>query len=188
MLKCIMINLLPSQEKKELKSAELWRLVSILGNLLLLFLIFNILIFFSIKVNIQSKTEQRNVLVELEKKEMMVPEVQQLRERVKTTNDDILKLNYFYQGQISLIEIFQKIAKILPQGAYLNSLSYQQASSQISLSGFCPTQKDLFEFKKDLERQEEFSDIYFPLFNWIQQTDIDFQVTFKIASEQSEEK
>ncbi|MBZ9569852.1 PilN domain-containing protein [Patescibacteria group bacterium] len=172
------INLLPLKAKTELFEEEVGKLIIILGVLILIFLFSLTLILFSVKSHISGQVGSQKTLVDLEKKQFEIPETQTIREKIILINQNLLKLNSFYQEQINLTETFKKISEILPPEMYLTVFSYQKETFQISLSGFAPNRETLFEFKKNLEK--EFPDSYFPPQNWIKSTDIDFQVNFKI--------
>lgn len=172
-------NLLPPQAKTELADQKVQKLVIIWGSLVLVFLISLTLILFSVKTYISGQADYQQTLVDLEQKQLEVPEIQNLREKVRLANQNLLKLDSFYEQQIHLTEVFEKISQILPQKMYLTGFSYQKTNSQLSLSGFAPRRETLLEFKKNLEK--EFPNPYFPPQNWIKPTDIDFQVSFKIS-------
>ena len=184
------INLLPSKAKTELFEEEIKRLIIILGGLVLSFLISLTLILFSteiyISAKVSSKRSQRDILEE----QLGAPDIQNLKEKITKTNQDLSKLNSFYEGQIDLVEIFEKISEILLPNMYLTNFSYQKTTTQpppseekyiaqISLSGYAPNRETLLEFKKNLEKK--FPNPYFPPQNWIKSKDIDFQVNFQIA-------
>lgn len=172
------INLLPFQAKTELLEEEIKKLIIILGALILVFLFSLTLILFSIKSYISSQVTFHKILADMEKERLETPEIQTIKEETTLANKNLLKLNSFYQQQINLTEVFKKISEVLPSEMYLTSFSYQKDNFQVSLSGFAPNREALLGFKKDLEK--EFPDPYFPPQNWIQSTDIDFQVRFKI--------
>ncbi|MBZ9572049.1 PilN domain-containing protein [Patescibacteria group bacterium] len=177
-----MINLLPPKEKTDLIQEENWKLVLILGILVLISLFCLASILFAIKINISGKVEFQKTLVDREEKKFKTFEIEALREKITSANQDLSKLNSFYQSQTNLTEILEKISGVFPEGMYLNSLSYQKETSQISLSGFAQNRETLFDFKKNLEKEKRVSEIYFPPQNWVKPTEIDFQVNFKITS------
>ena len=176
-----MINLLPPQYKEELKQEENYRLILILGILILIFLISLILILFSTEIYIQGQVKSAKILVDLEEEHFQTSEIQLLREKIILANQNLTKLNSFYQTQISSTEILEKISETFPSGIYLTSLSFQKSTSQISLFGFSPTRETLFKFKENLEERKEFTEIYFPPSNWVKPTNINFQVTFEVT-------
>lgn len=175
-----MINLLPSQYQKESDREENWRIVMILGTLLLLFLISLVLILFSIKIYLQGQIESQKILVGLEERIVKDLEGQILLEKIRSVNQDLAKLSSFYQKEIRPSEILEKISQTLSPSMYLTSFFWQRAISQITLSGLAPTREILFQFKKNLEAKKEFTEIFFPPHNWIKGFDIDFNVNFKL--------
>lgn len=175
-----MINLLPPQYKIEFRQEENFRLILTLGILILFFLVSLILILISVKIYLWEQVETTKILVNLEEKYFQTPETKVLQEKIRLANQNLSKLNSFYQGRTDSTEILEKISETLPSGIYLTNFSWQKSTSQIAISGFCPNQKTLFEFKKNLEKQKEFSEVYFPLSNWIKSKDIDFDATFKV--------
>ncbi|TSC75837.1 MAG: hypothetical protein G01um101430_7 [Parcubacteria group bacterium Gr01-1014_30] len=177
----MIINLLPPQQKRELRQEELFRAVLILGIVLLFFLASLILILFSIKIYIQSVTHSLETLVQAEQKLLHTAELQELRQVTDSNNREILDLKSFYEKQIYSLPVLNKLFEALPEGISLTSLSWQRESGQVVISGFSPSRDVLLSLRNRLEAQEEFSEVYFPPQNWIKPENIDFQTTFKIA-------
>jgi len=170
-------------EKKKRMAAILWFLV-------LFFLSCLILVLFSIKAYLQIQLEaQKALLLEIEKK-FAESEAWDLREKINSINLTLTKLESFYQQKIYLTEILEKVSNILPRRIYLTNLSAvfsntEEFGFKISLSGFAPTRESLFEFKKDLEKETDFKEIYFPPTNWVDPVDINFFVTFQTSNRQT---
>lgn len=174
-----MINLLPSEQKEELKQEENFKIVLILGILFLSLLFSLILILFSIKTSILGEFEVQKIYLEEREKELKSAEIQELEEKIKELNQSLLELDSFYQGEIGLTGILEKISKTIPKNTYLTNINFNSVFSQFSLSGFCLNRETLLELKKNLEK-EKFKEIYFPPTNWVTPNDINFSVTFKI--------
>jgi Tfp pilus assembly protein PilN len=175
-----MINLLPPQQKEELLQEEKFKLVLILGILFLIFLICLILILFSIKIYISGEVETQKILLSQEEERFKGTQTQNLEEKIISSNQILSKLSSFYSRQISLTEVLEKISQGLPSGAYLTIFNFNSENNQVSLSGFSSSREILLEFKKNLEKEENFQEIYCPPSNWVKPTDIDFVVNFKI--------
>jgi len=175
-----MINLLSPQQKRELLEEERFRLILILGILFLVFLILLSLILLSINIYILGQAEFQKILASSEKKEFP-QRFKTLKEELTLINQDLSKVDSFYQSQFQLTEFLKRISEIIPEGVYLKSFSYQKGNSQITFSGFSPTVGALVDFKDNLEKQKDFKEIRFPPAVWIKLTDIDFEVNFKIA-------
>ncbi len=179
-----MINLLPPQQKEELQQEENWKLVLILGVVILAFLISFVFILFSIKIFLSSQLEVQKIFLNQQKSQD--PQLQKLEEEIINSNKIFSALNSFYQKEINLPEILEKIEKTLPATTTLTSFNFDHFSkegyvAQISLSGYSPTREVLLEFKKNLENQKSFKEIYFQPEDWVTPTDINFSVNFKIT-------
>lgn len=181
-----MINLLPPVEKEKLALEKKKRIIIILWALVLFFLVCLILILFSIKIYLRSQVEsQKAFLIEAEK-EFEQSEIQDFREKVSSVNLTLTKLYSFYQQKIYFSQILEKISQALPSEAYLTNLSAvfcpdgEKGNVRVSLSGFVSTRETLFEFKKNLEKESNFKEISFPPANWVEPTDINFFINFKI--------
>ncbi len=173
-----MINLLPLKEKTELLREETKKLIVIIGVVILISLISLILILFSVKSYIWGQAEAAKIILAGAQKEFKSSEFQDLQEKITLTNLSFSKLKSFYQQQSYFIETLERISNILPKTIYLYNLSLTKA--QVSLSGFAPNRETLFEFKRTLEAQPCFQEVYFPPSSWIKPENIDFFVSFKI--------
>lgn len=174
-----MINLLPPQQKQELLGEERFKLILILEILFLVFLILLSLILLSIKIYISGQSDFQKILANLGEKELSQSKA--LKEKLNSINQDLSKIDSFYERQFNLTEFLERISKIIPEEIYLKSFSYQKDTSQITISGFSPTVEVLVDFKESLEKQEDFKEIHFPSDVWIKLVDIDFDLTFKIT-------
>lgn len=182
-----MINLLLPEEKRTLQEEEKWKSTMILGILILVFLIWLSLILFSIKTFISGGVEAQKILYDQREKEFENPKIQSLQSNLTTFNLTLSRLDTFYQGQLNLTDILEKISKTLPVGTHLTSLSLSPKIEKkkeyllnCALAGFSPTQVKLLKFKENLEKEERFSEINFPLTNWVKPIDINFTVNFQI--------
>lgn len=181
-----MINLLPPENKKELLKEEQYKIVLILGIFVLLFLISFSLILFSIKIYVSSQLEAERVLLEQSQKEMKFSQIQELEGKVKSINQNLFKLDTFYQDQVALIKLFGEISEIFPSGVYLNTISVKSLEEKdnkflVSLSGFSPSRELLIELENNIETKKSFfKNPVLPQSVWTKPTDIDFSLNFEI--------
>ena len=171
-----MINLLPPQEKQELLQEEKYRLVLILCCLVLIFLISLSLILLSLKIHISGQSDSQRILVRATEKQFQSSQMQKLETEINLINKNLAKLDSFYQNQVSFAGVLEKISEIIPEGMYLTSLALNK--KEVSLGGFSPSREILFEFKKRLEQESAFEEVYFPPASWV--TPKDFTATFKL--------
>lgn len=175
-----MINLLPPEQKKELEQEEIFKLVLILGIVILAFLFSLVLILFSIKTSLLVDLNTQEIYIEQEQKELEKPEMRELEAKIKKNNSTLSKLEIFYQSQPNLTLILEKIYRTLPEEIYLTSFNFNPQVSQVSLDGFSPTREILIRFRENLEGTKGFKEIEFPPTSWVYLTDIKFSVNFKI--------
>jgi len=183
-----MINLLPQQQKDELKEEESFKLVLILEIVVLAFLISLFLILFSIKILIEGQLDAQKFFLEQKQKQTENMQLQSFTERIKSLNSTLAKFNAFYQEELDLVKISEIVTDTLPPGIYLTSLNFNRStdsekneySGKISLTGHSPARQDLIDLKKKLEAEEKFGEVYFPPENWVEPVDINFNVSFKI--------
>lgn len=188
-----MINLLPSQQKKELAEEKKYRLVLILGIIFSLSLISLFLTLSALEIYISGQVSSQKLLVELGEKEFRASDTQKLESEIGAVNQRLLDIESFYQNQFRAKAIIERVAKILPPGVYLTqfSLSLKPADKekkremQLSLSGFSPTREILYNFKKNIEKEKDFQNIYFPSSNWIKPADVDFSLIISLNPEQT---
>ena len=179
-----MLNLLPQKEKEELIQEESFKLILILGVLILIFLICLSLILFSIGISIGGQLAIEKAL--LSQKETEISHLRDLEKEIKNLNLTFSKLDSFYQKNPNFVKILEITSKTLPPGTYLTSFNFNLPAKdkkylgEVILNGYSPTREILLEFKKNLEQEELFQEVYFPPANWVEPTDINFTVNFKI--------
>lgn len=182
-----MINLLPPIEKEFLKQEETKRLLAILGVVFLAFLICLVLILLFIGIYISSQAELKEIETLAKEKEFKQSESQVFQEKIILANSTFSQLSSFYQKNPNFSQIIEEISKTLPEGVYLTNLSFvfdlstetKNPGIQVSLSGFSPTREILFEFKKNLEKNPGFKEVYFPPTNWIKPLNVDFNLSLQ---------
>jgi len=181
-----MINLLSQEEKKEIIQEENWKLIMILGTLVLIFFICLSLILFSIKVFVSGEVEAQKILFEQKEKEIESPQMQALQQNLTAFNQTLFQLESFYGQQFNLSGFLEKLSATVPSGVYLTSLSvsnnYQEKAWEktCNLSGFSSTREKLLGFKEKLEKEGSFEKIDFPSSSWMKATDINFTLSFKL--------
>ncbi len=183
-----MINLLSPKEKEILNREERWKVIILLGIFILIFFVCLSSILFSIKTFTAGETEVQKILFSQKEKEFKSSQSQILQEQINIYNEKLLKLETFYQEQSNFAGILGKIYETLPVETYLTSLVITPPSPQLEekqgmtyhLSGFSPTREKLLEFKKNLEKEENFSEIIFPPSSWVEPVDINFAVKFNV--------
>lgn len=170
-----MINLLPPQQKKELKQEQEYKLLLILGISVIVFLVALSLMLFTVKIYISGKVQSNKIIT------AAIPQDQE--REVAEINKNFKNLNLFYARSPHSAEFFEKISKILPANTSLTSISLNFSQKEdnfpVSLQGFSPTRELLLQLKKNLDSEASFKDINFPVSNLLKPENIEFSVSFK---------
>lgn len=173
-----MINLLPPLHKEELHREEQFRLVLILGMLLMTFFICLSLSLLAIRVYVSGEIQAQDILAEAQKKEGGESRLAQIR----ALNQDIVGVSSFFANRIVLSDTIARISSALPEGAHITSLSYTPMSpgAKIALQGFAPQGEDLLQFRANLEQDPLFKNFRFPTSNWNNAINVNFSFDFEI--------
>ena len=177
-----MINLLPPQEKEDLKKEEQYKIVLILGILILVCLIYFSLILYSINIFLFGEAESQKIVYTQREKELKNPQIQAFQASLSEFNKKVSQLDSFYQNQVSFTGILGKISATIPPEISLISLSLslEEEAVKCSFSGFSPNRETLVKFKDVLEKEEGFTKVYFPPTCWVKPKDINFTIGFNI--------
>jgi Tfp pilus assembly protein PilN len=176
-----MINLLPQEQKQVILLEEKFKLVLILGIIILAFLVSFIFILISIKISLSAEMETQKINFEQKEKELKVPALQDIENKITEANAAFSQLDSFYHGQRDSIAVFEKIFNALPPSIYLDNLSFNSVSSQVFIAGFSPSREILLQLKENLEKETSFSGVYFPPTDWIEPVNINFSLNFKMG-------
>lgn len=178
-----MINLLSPEEKQHLLFEEKKKMVLILELLGFLFLVLLFLVLFSLKIYISGELKAQEIILDQQEREFESSEMKDFPETVKKANYMFDFLESFYQKRFDLLEVLSELYNLLPEGVYLDSFSYQEYTSEITISGFAKTRKRLMEFHRNLGEGPNFQDPYFPSSVWLESNDINFNSKFKLKDE-----
>jgi len=178
-----MINLLPSEEKKEILIKKKLKLVLIFELGILLFLISALFIAFSIVAYLNGEINLEKAAVVNKEEDIDLTTIADFQKETETLNKKIKSVESFYDGQTYLTPVLEKISEKLPSRSYLNNFSFTKSSKtlQINLSGFIPTREDLLAFKRNIEGDKDFKNVSFPPGNWVSPTDIEFFLSFELS-------
>ncbi|MCX6760716.1 MAG: hypothetical protein NTZ84_01235 [Candidatus Nealsonbacteria bacterium] len=181
-----MINLLPPENQKEIIQEQNWKMIIILGTLVLIFFICFSLIIFSVKIFVSGKVETQKLLLAEKEKELQASQIKSLESDIEGFNEIIFKLEVFYKNQFKITESLGKISTVFPSETYLNNLSINLQSNRdgvkqaiCNISGFSSSRENLLKLKENMEKEESFKDIYFPPANWMKATSVNFTASFK---------
>jgi len=190
-----MINLLPEKEKRELQIEEIGRKLSLIFLFILIFLLVLIFIVLALKIYILSQAKYSQGILENKEETFRSSQFLNFKQTIKETNQNLSKIKNFYDREIPITSILEKLSTLAPSTIYFTNLSFRkifqevedektgkkelEILAEIHLSGYAKNREDLFFFKKDLEAEEKFEDVYFSPSSWVIPTDIEFSLSLK---------
>ncbi len=181
-----MINLLPPQQKESLLEQTHLRLVIILGILFLSFLACLFLSMLLVKSYVLGEIETQKIILEERKRTISLN--QGVEKEIRESNILLSDLNTFYEQDVNVTKVLEKLGELLPPQTYLKEFSFNKVVNggeqerRVSLSGYCPSRESLLDFDARLEEESAFSDVTFSPSSWAKPNDIDFSVSFKVLS------
>mgnify|MGYP001578301616 CR=1 FL=1 len=187
-------NLLPPNQKEEIKNISLRKKISLV---LVLFGI-NLCILTAVIVGFRLYISEKNT--EIDKKisaleqQIKEPQFESLKKQIDTANQNLYKISNTKREQVSLVDVLEKISSLLPVNAYLQYFSFQNSFkdtenkdtkeivrnffAKVKMSGVASNRETLFLFKKSLDQEKSFQGVYFAPSSWVKPVNAELIVDF----------
>ncbi len=189
-----MINLLPPEVKKEILLERKKRVVLSNWILVLLFFVLLLSVMFLIKFYLQIQTTYLKAQLASDEQVLERNINEEIINKINSFNLSFEKLSAFYRQKIYISEVLEKISQILPNKVYLTNFSVSPdlvienendelnklVGFNVYVAGFSPTREEVLQLKANIEKEESFKKVFFPLKNWVKLTDVNFSLSFKI--------
>ncbi|OGZ61203.1 MAG: hypothetical protein A2932_00940 [Candidatus Spechtbacteria bacterium RIFCSPLOWO2_01_FULL_46_10] len=178
-----MLNFLPQTHKKVLRLRLLTRAVWACSVFIVLASIVFGTIFFA---GIQFFNIQNDALNERLAGAQSADTAQDVRE----VEEEITKLNMlmaqvaavYGQEKYDLIQIVERIARLMPQGTSLTSLNTSTGTVIVLISGKADLRSQVIALQDNLEAEKMFAEVEAPLSNLLEAEDVDFKFTITLAN------
>ena len=147
----------------------------------------------SINIYLQSQSQSQVIIFEEASKQFRGSELRGLEQEITSLNRSFTSLKEFYASKPYLIaDVLEKINKVVPEGIFLDEISFSVSANaeqeksatttaQIFLSGLAVKRSLIFDFKRNLEAQSFFDEVYFPPEDWVKPENARFSVKLKIV-------
>lgn len=175
-----MINLLPPHYKEELRRTGTLRSLLLFEIVLGLSLVCVLLILFAFQLFLQMRASSLEQEFEQERVVLEQLDRENVQGKAVALNKNARLILSFYEDQIPLSRSLRTLEETLPPQMYVTNMTWQERTSQISLAGYAQDREVLFAFRQNLEREPSFSEVFFPPSNWVEPSDIEFQVSFTV--------
>jgi Tfp pilus assembly protein PilN len=179
-----MINLLPPAEKQNLLVAKQQKIIVILGFLILIFFICLVLVLFWVNFSLASQVAAQKIFLANKQQSFEAADVKGWQEKVAKINQDLTKLDSFYQQRPSLTVFLENLSNTLGEGISSDSVSINPIKKennlfQVYLSGYTSSVDAVVKFDKNLKENKSISQVSFPSDTWLGKQNFIFSVTFQ---------
>ena len=175
----IKLNLLPPQEKKILSLEEIQRWISFYGVAVLGLLFVFIVLLMVAWLFIMVQLDWAKADLEKARQNFNSQGFKEQENKVNQINQQLGKISRAQNDYRSYLDVLAKISTLIPANIRLNAFSLNE-QKEIRLNGFTPQRELIIQFRERLEKSGFFKDIESPLSNLTQQTNITFDLKFKI--------
>lgn len=168
------LNILPKTIKKEIRIKIIYNYIKNTCGIIIILISFYSIAFLSIKLMLQM-----HFVTTVNETSLLTKSAQNFSSKVIDINEKINTIdsiqNDFYKYSVILNDFNKNISPDIN----LNNLIIDQANQKIIFKGFSANRDALLNFKKYMEEQDGFSEIYFPISNLLEKKDINFEITTK---------
>jgi hypothetical protein len=171
------INIIPKYLKDDIKLRAIYIMIKNLLYIAVIFIILNTIILLVAKLILQI-----NFVKTIEETTLLTKNTENNSKNIAGINKE---MNYIQKIQASAIEwtgLFKFLEKNTAYGVKFSTISINSQENKIRLSGISATRDDLIKFKDFLGKSEIFTEINFPIKNFLEKYNINFEVSATIKS------
>lgn len=176
----IKINLLPPEEKENLKLQETRRWIIFYGNSILISSGFFAALLIIVLIFVSTQLKNANLDLAAAQTSFQGQDLKAQQDLIKDLDNKLAKIDKMQKEKKQISDILISLSNITPEETRLNSLSINN-KNELVISGFAKNRENIIRFKEILENSSLFENIENPLSNLIKQTDIDFTFNMKIS-------
>jgi Tfp pilus assembly protein PilN len=177
----IKLNLLPPQEKNELKLERLYRWLVFYGSatilIILLFITFLALIWSFILIQLKSYT----VNLENTKTSFQGQSIENQQKLIRDFNLKLERIAQVQSGHKYYSPVLIHLATLVPSGIRIDALAIDE-QGKATLTGYAQRRSQLLLLKEALEKSSFFENVNNPISNLTKQVEINFSFQFDIKS------
>lgn len=186
----IRINLLPPVQKEEIKwywvSHHVFFYITVFLTIIGIF----ITLLFTIQIFLQTELNSLDQKIQSRQKSARSQELKALENQIKALNENVLRLDKIQNEHVYYSYFLENYSQLIPKDIQIFDLDIQKnkESSQedlykINMNGKAKTREILLSFKENLEKSENFKDLYLPLSNLTKRYDVDFSLSVFLKAE-----
>lgn len=158
-----MINLLPEQDKKELRYAVIFHKTVLLSFFFLIFLTVLLGATLFLKILLTIQTKQFNKTLSAMEMDLRRSQLQGFRQIIGEENEKLSRVNRLWHGQIFFTPFFEKLSVLKTPDVYFDQITWQKVqgvddknSASAQIFGFAKSRDQLLIFLQNLKKEQQF--------------------------------
>jgi Tfp pilus assembly protein PilN len=176
----ITLNLLPFEEKQEIKLNRMNRMIFFYGSIILTVMVVFVVLLFGIEVFLSVQLREIDRMMASNESNPAFAIVKTIQEKISAANQNLQAIDQIQSQQRQYSVILSDLAKSVPAGVKFSSFSFDSVTKKAVLEGHSATRDEFLDFQKALEGYSMFSQIDSPVSNLTKSIDNDFMVSFFI--------
>lgn len=176
-----MLNLLPPQQKRELRLGILNQAITSTTIAVVFMILILALLLVVAQGFLTMNLEKANQELDFLQAKEEMKQLEGLEKEIKDLNRNLAFLDKHYKERNLFSLFLDSLITDVPSGIRFNEIDINE-SDRINISGHASTREILLVFKSNLERASYVSNFDFPLANLTQARDINFFLSFQVST------
>lgn len=175
-----MINLLPSVNKQAVYKDLLFRQIRLLILLAVIIIAAGAVLILNSLVFLKIQAREVDRALSLENLNSETREAQELEQNVKNLNALLARYSGFKSNQTGAVDALLELNKLIPSGASLQVLSFDNVGRRVIMSGVAASRNDIVIFEDRLKQSALFEKLESLLSNFLESANANFSFTFYV--------
>lgn len=191
-------NLLPPTQKEELQNEIKSKKIAFILILILSAVIFFVAIILSLYFYANNEINAINERIFLTQQNLEKPQLQEIKSQIEIANQNLSKISAIKKEQVSVVSVLEKLLQDVPSKIFLKNFLFQNSFkdienpetktidriffAKIKLNGLAQDRETLLFFKKSLDQEKEFQEVYFDPISWVKSKNAEFSTEFNFFS------
>lgn len=174
------LNLLPKNEREELKIEFNIRFLKFFGISIFTILLISAALLFIIYWGLKIQTSSNEKSLEITQAGESGKKIIFMEQKIREINNRTNRINQIQNSLTDPLLIFYRIISIIPEGIILKNMDINFEKKEVNAAGHADLRENLITFQDNLEKSDFAENISRPLSDLLKQKNINFNINFKL--------
>lgn len=170
------INLLPPEEKKEIRFKKIDTFILRSFIIFLLTLVISSLLFLFLSQVLSSYVASFSEQINIYENYLAKEKNKEIENKISQINNILSKISLIQKNQTTWSSTLIEITSLVPQEIKLTKIEANKKEKKIEISGWAKTRKKVLDFVDNLEKSEYFENVSLPLSDIVTSENISFNI------------